>query len=256
MKARKNRHLGTRRLWRTVCPGVLLALAFGAAPARAAPSWLKKAFEPKGGAAAPIVARYRIDGGAGFVVDASGPRPLIKFDDNPEVFVLTASRGPRGDMIYLSDQGRPLLRTTKMGGVTVFTPERPSGLAATETGASAPLHLTSVGPTVLYHILLQSSARASRAARHLIGFEAPEADPTSDGLIADAAVVTSQAVLEMAAQPETRALLTRMDKVQIVRGQYASASLRGGTIVVMVNPGQGIAGRPSSRRIILAVGGR
>ncbi len=256
MKATRSGSIGVRRLVLAVLAGACVAFVVGAAPGAAAPSWLKRAFQTPGSKAAPPVARYRTDSGGGFVVDATGQRPLIKFDDNPEVFVLTASRGPRGDMIYLSDQGRPVLRTTKMGGVTVFTPERPSGLAATEIGPTSPLRIVSVGPTALYHVLLQSSARASRAARHLIGFEAPDVDPNSDGLIADAAIVTSQAVLQMASQPETRVLLARVERVQILRGQYASASLRGGTIAVMVNPNQGLAGRPSSRRIILAVGGR
>ena len=59
----------------------------------------------------------------------------------------------------------------------------------------------------------------------------------------------------MAAQPETRVLLTHVDRVQILRGQYASASLRGGTIAVMVNPNQGLAGRPTSPRLNRARGG-
>jgi hypothetical protein len=244
-----------RTLVGAVAAAMLIAASGGAHAA--APGWLKRAFTLHGPArAGKTVARYRIDAGGAFILDETAPRPLLKFDDSPEVWVLTASRGPRGDMIYTSDLGRPLLRTTRVGGVTVFTQERPEGSAAAPVGAGAPLRLVSVGPTGLYRILLQASARASRAARHLVAFEAPDADPTSDGLIADAATVASEAVVTLSADSDGRSILNRVARVQIVRGGRPAASLRGSVVAITVAPALGVAGRPSSQRILFAIGAR
>ena len=137
---------GEGRIFGGAVAAAMLIAASGAHAA--APGWLKRAFTLHGQThAQKTVARYRIDAGGAFILDETAPRPLLKFDDNPEVWVLTASRGPRGDMIYVSDLGRPLLRTTRMGGVTVFTQERPEGSAAAPVGAGAPIRLVSVGPT-------------------------------------------------------------------------------------------------------------
>ena len=249
---------GTGRLHRWALGAGLMVLLVGSV-AHAAPSWLKRAFSPHGvgeNARAKSVARYRIERGGAFVLDETAPWPLLKFEDSPEVWVLSAARGPRGDMIYRSDLGRPILRTTRFGGVTVFTPDRPDGSAAASIGIGAPLRLVSVGPAGLYRILLQSSARATRAARHLVGFEAPDADPTSDGLIADAAMVASEAVVALSSESQGRALLTRLARVEILRGERPSASLRGGVVDITVTPALGVAGRPSSQRILFAIGAR
>ncbi len=230
-----------------------------ATSADAAPAWLKGAFGKHSHvpqAQNNIVARYHIDAGGAFILDRSSPRTLLKFDDSPEVWVLGGSHGPRGDMIYTSDLGRPLVRVTHMGGTTVFTPERPDGSAASEVGAAAPLRLTTLGPGGLYHVLIQSSARASKAARHLIGFEAPDADPTSDGLIADAAVVASEAVIALSTDSDNRPILSRVTRVEILRGGQPGASLRGNVVNITVVPPLGVAGRPSSQRILFAMGVR
>lgn len=234
-----------------------MVVAIGGQANAAAPSWLKRAFTVRGpNHAGKTVARYRIEVGGAFILDQSAPQTLLKFDDSPEVWVLTASRGPRGDMIYTSDLGRPLLRTTRMGGVTVFTPERPDGSAAASVGSSSPLRIVSVGPAGLYHALLQASARASRAARHLVAFEAPDADATSDGLIADAATVASEAVITLSTDNDGRSILSRVARVEIVRGGRPGASLRGGVVDITVAPALGVAGRPSSQRILFAIGAR
>ena len=232
-------------------------LCVASAAHAAAPGWLKRAFTVHGPAKpAARTLRYRMDSGGGFIVDQTTPRPLLKFDDSPEVWVLSASRGPRGDMIYTSDAGRPLLRTTRLGGVTVFTPGRPDGSAAAPVGAGAPLRLVSVGPAGLYRALLQASVRASRAAHHLIGFEAPDADPSSDGLVADTATVASEAVISVAADLEFRSVLGRVARIEIVRGARPAATLRGNQVEITITPTMGVAGRPSSQRILYAIGAR
>ncbi len=237
-----------------------MALGFGA-PAFAGHDVLRNALglehmdEGRAGAS-PQIARYNIDEGGVFVLDRSSPHPLLKFDDSPEIWVLSQARGPRGDIIYKNDLGEVMLRATRLGGMTVFTAKRPAGSAALLVGATAPLRMPTLGPVVLYQRLFQASVRATRSAQHLVEFEAPDADPYSDALIADAAVITVEAFSNLASQPDTRQSLARIGKIAFSEGPKAQVGLQGGVLMIVVVPKEGIAGRPSSRRIQRAISGR
>src|SRR5579883_1503250 len=98
----------------------------------------------------PVISRYETDAGGAFVLDLSTPRPLLKFEDNPEIWVLQPAPGPRGDVIYRNDLGEPMLRATRLGGMTVFTEDRPDGSAAALDGSSTPLRIASLSPAALF----------------------------------------------------------------------------------------------------------
>jgi hypothetical protein len=198
---------------------------------------------------APPVARYISENGDGFTLDLTQPRPLLKFDGSPEVWALQPQPAPRGDIIYKNDLGEPVLRATRLGGVTVFTPGRPAGSAAALSGDGAPLRLTPLGPQQLLERLAQASARASRVARRLISFDA-DASPQSSAVIADAAMVTSEALIRLAHRADARMLMPKVRAVRLVEGRKPAAQLRQGILLVTVDPGGGLAGRPSSERIV------
>ncbi|MEO8813447.1 MAG: DUF4908 domain-containing protein [Caulobacteraceae bacterium] len=227
--------------------------------ALAQPGWLRRALttaQTDAGRrpAPPPVARYAVDEGGVFILDRSASPTLIRFEDNPEVWVLYPARGPRGDMIYRNDMGETVLRATKLGGMTVFTPRRPEGAAAGLIGPTAPLRLTPLGPVGLYQRLLQASARVSRSAQHLVGFDALAANPTSDALIADAAAVTAAAMVNLASRPGGRVVVARVSRVNFSQGANAQVAVQSGIVTVVVAPSRGIAGRPSSARIIQMLG--
>lgn len=231
-----------------------------AAPAAAQPGSLREGLFGEGRYdsrrfSAPPVARYTVEDGGGFILDRSTPRPLVKFEDSAEVWVLQPQPAPRGDIIYKNDLGQPVLRATRLGGLTVFTRERPSGAAAALAGGSNPLRLPTLGPEALLQRLAQASARASRAARRLIPFEA-DASPETAPLVADAAMLAAEAVVRLAADPDGRQALSSVDKVTLVEGRRPGASLRGGVILITITPEDGLAGRPSSERILAAAGAR
>jgi hypothetical protein len=229
-----------------------LALACCATPSAAAPERLRDLF--RGGPASrtappPPVARYVSEEGDSFILDRSQGRVLLKFDDNPEVWVLSLHPAPRGDTIYKNDLGEPVLRATRLGGVTVFTDQRPEGTAAALAGGGAPIRLTPLGPQALLERLAQASARASRAARRLIPFDA-DASPASSALIADAAMIASEAVVRMSRRQEDRVRLARLKQVRLGEGRRAGAQFSHGALQITVSPAQGLAGRPSSERIV------
>ncbi|HSV04356.1 MAG TPA: DUF4908 domain-containing protein [Phenylobacterium sp.] len=233
-----------------ICAGLGFASAAAAQPETlkeglfGRPSLDGREFEP------PMVARYTSEDGDAFVLDRTQGRPLLKFDDSPEVWVLNPQPAPRGDVIYKDDLGEPVLRATRLGGLTVFTPHRPSGEAVALTGGGSPLRLAVLGPQALAERVVAASSRASHAARRLIPFDV-EATPRSSGLIADAALVVSEAVVRISRRADASRMLAKLREVKLVEGRKPTASLSHGALQVTVAPAMGLAGRPSSKRIVM-----
>jgi hypothetical protein len=236
-----------------------LSAAVAAAVAVAAPSSLHEAFmaghlaeKPTG----PPAARYQTDEGGVFILDrTAGKPPLLKFTDDPEIWVLHTANGPHGDLIYRNDLGEQMLRATNLGGLTVFTLRRPAGSAAAYDGAGQPLHIGPISPLQLRDNFYQASFRATRFARHEIAFETlKDAEAATSAAYADAAQVTSEAIVDIAALPNGRLLLTKFNDVVITQGSHPNAVLQKGKLVVTIVARDGVFGRPSSRRIARAVG--
>jgi hypothetical protein len=207
--------------------------------------------QPPEGSPTPdmAVARYVSEDGDVFTLDRSQSRPLLKFDNSGEVWVLQPQPAPRGDVIYKNELGEPVLRATRLGGITLFTDHRPDGEAAALAGAGVPIRLILLTPQALFERLAQASFRASRAARHAILFDA-EATPASSALIADAAMVASLAVVRCVDKAEAQGFLGRLRRVFLIEGRRAGAQFDQGTLRITVAPRQGLAGRPSSDRIL------
>ncbi len=207
----------------------------------------------------PLVAHYRGEMGAGFVFERplAGPA-LLKFEDSPEVWVLRPTAAAHGDVIYRDDVGQPMLRASRVGGLTLFTDARPDGMAAWMAGAAPLLRpMSAPGPAQLFQIMVQASARATRAALHQVAFEAPDVTPDSAPVFADAALLTAEAFVEVAGRGRRpRAGLTRYTRVLFTAGRAPQAVTKGAEVRIIVVPGDGVAGRPSSHRIALVIAGR
>lgn len=203
----------------------------------------------------PPLARYVSEQGRVFVLDRTQNAALLKFDDSPEVWALAPSPAPRGDVIYKNDLGQPVLRVTRLGGFTLFAGARPGGEAVSMAGGGAPIRLPPMSPQAVFERLTQASLRASRAARRPMYFEA-EATPASSALIADAAILASLAIVRMAQGAEGRAALARFNRVRFEAGKAAEAGMKDGVLSIIVAPQAGLAGRPSSERILRAAQGR
>lgn len=223
----------------------------------AAPAWVHDVLAGFHGDRAPAIApvsRFSIDGGGGFVLDRSVKPPLLRFDDSPEVWALNASHGPRGDIIYKNDMGEPLLRATRLGGMTVFTPKRPEGSAAAAELVAGPIRLTPLTVNALFEHMLRSANHCSRLARHTVWFEAPNADARSVALIADSVTNVEGAIFYLSRRADGHILLGRVRKITVMVSNHAGVGLGQGVLMVTIAPGQGYAGRPSSARIMKAFG--
>jgi len=241
---------------RAIFAAVLGAVALGfAGQAAAAPESLREGLfgpRPTEGRqyAAPPVARYVSEEGDSFTLDRTQPRPLLKFDNSMEVIVLQPQPAPRGDVIYKNDLGEPVLRATRLGGVTIFTDTRPEGSAAALAGVGIALRIIPLSAQALLERLGQASFRASRAARRLMVFEAPNIRSTSFTLVGDAAMVASEAVVRISRRPDGNRVLSKFNTIRFTEGRKVGAEVNKGTLQITVAPAQGLAGRPSSERLV------
>lgn len=241
---------------RAICAALAGVVSFGlgaAAVAGPADKLREGLFKSRPGEAAAVVC-FQSEDGREFTLDRTQPVPMLKFEDSPEVWALLPSPAPRGDVIYKNDLGEPVLRATRLGGFTLFTDKRPSGEAVSRAAGCGPLRLVFLSPQALGERMLQASVRSGRAARRAVLFEA-EATPNSAALIADAAMVVTLAFLRVAAGDDGRATLGKVSKVLFVEGKKPSVGLSGGVLRIVVAPSQGLAGRPSSDKVIKALKG-
>jgi len=232
---------------------IAAALLGAGPPALAGPASLRDVleFQDERRAAAPPVARYVSGDGATFILDRSRSTPLLRFEQSQEIWVLYPSAAPRGDVIYRNDVGDTVLRATKLGGLTLFTEARPSGAPAALAGDAESLKpVVGLSAEGLLQRLAQASVRASRAAQRLIPFEANGVTPGAEPLYADAASIAADGIIRMSRRTEGRPALTRFRKVRLAPGRKPSVTINAGVMIIVLNPSLGLAGRPSSGRII------
>lgn len=201
----------------------------------------------------PPVGRYVAAQGEGFVLDRSNGAPLLKFEDRQEVWALQAHAGARGDIIYKNDVGQPMVRSTRLGGLTLFTPDRPIGTPVAFDRPTPPLQARPLSTGQLLQTLAGASARASRAARRLVPFEAPSVSPGSEPVVADAAILAAEGVMLAATTARGRSVLSRVRRVRFREGLAPAAVMSGDMLEIVVAPRRGLAGRPSSRRAAQAL---
>lgn len=196
----------------------------------------------------PPTGRYVADSGEAFILDRSGQRPLLRFDRREETWVLRPSAAPRGDVIYRNDAGEQILRVTPGGGMTVYTPRAPGGSPASFAGPGQSLTPPTLGPFLLFQLMERRSAMISQALGRLV--EINLSGERSEALCVEALVVTTEAVIRIARSPTARQHLSQLRSITIVEGRRASVTYSRGQLVVVVNPDDGMAGRPSSARVI------
>ena len=201
--------------------------------------------------AVPPTGRYVAESGEAFILDRSGQRPLLRFDRRDETWVLRPTAAPRGDVIYRNDAGDQLLRVTPGGGMTVYTPRAPGGSPASFAGPGQSLTPPTLGPVQMWNLMARRSAMLSQTMGRLIEINI-EIDGEAEGLAVEALILSTDAVLRIARSPTARSSLDRLRRITIVEGERASVTYTRGDLRIVVAPVQGVAGRPSSARVIQA----
>ena len=199
----------------------------------------------------PPPGRYASEAGQTFMLDRDGSLTLLRFERATETWALRPTSAPRGDTIYRNDAGEQVLRVTPSGGITVYTTRNPGGSPVSLTGPAVSLEPTSLGPVQMFNLMTRRSGLVSEALGRLIRINLDGQE--SEALCIEALIVTTDAVVRIARSPSARPFLDRLRSITVVEGSRASVTYSGGDLRVVVDPKRGIAGRPSSARVIRAV---
>lgn len=202
-----------------------------------------------------------------------------------EIVLLTAARGPRGDLFYKNDLGAPALRLAPHGGASVWWPDGadavgalrsapapadaleldPATFAAAERrAAAASARLASRLGRPIRFDLARPSARASTYALQtgLRASSAPTLDIRETALsesdagaidarvLADAVLRVATGIAAVAADDTgARAVAARLSTARFVKGASPALAIDGATLIVTYDPEAGVAGRPSSAAV-------
>ena len=194
----------------------------------------------------------RADTGEFFLFDRSGTVALLRERDNPtgEVLVLFANRAPGGGTAYVSDTGREVIRLTALGGATYFPPDAPNGVIAdlaSTAGGLAP------APRSSEEVRLQVEALVNELTadlNHPISVGYAPAPRAGLGVQYDSVQMIALAFRTLRGE---RRRLRGIDRVDISIGEQPAAYRRNNSLVVVIAPEFGFAGRPSSAYIARAL---
>jgi len=198
-------------------------------------------------------ARYVSGTGQGFVLDVTGSRPLLRFDRSTEIWVLRATPAPRGDIVYRNDNGDQVLRVTADGRMTLYTTAAPQGSPVSPSSQAAPLLAPALTAVQLWNYIIRQSDRASRILGRLVVVDV-DIQPGSEAVAADALSTAVDAIARMARSPILRREADKIRRIEIVdQGRPSQATFSRGTLRIVIEPRAGVAGRPSSARIVRVV---
>ena len=187
-----------------------------------------------------------------------GDKYLLRFDDNPENFVLYGDRVALGGRELKYDTGALALKVSVWGGVTLYTQQAPGGVPATRNGdATAPPKIP-VSAANLSAALADEASHIAYVQQLKLRFSADESIlKNNDDVRANAfdALINSGVGIEhvVATQAGRSAFVRRFDQVRIVEGDKPTIAISGRTLLVSFVPSAGAAGRASSRAITVAL---
>lgn len=193
-----------------------------------------------------------------FQLGGAGNNYLLRFQGNPEIFVLYSDRTSLGSRELKYDSGETAIRVAGWGGLTLYTDSDPNGLPAVRTGDAA---IPPLGPVTLDDI----QSAAGDEGQHLgytrrlkITFTADwnvlEANPGLRGPAFDAMENAARGIDRFARSGANRDQLSnRIDTVTLATATRPTIYLHSRTLVVTFNPDRGYVGRASSRAIARAL---
>ncbi len=159
--------------------------------------------------------------------------------------------GPNGDTIYRNDIGQPVLRFTRLGGLTLFTPHQPWGEAVALDGPALLTKMPRGSIAMLVAAHQSAIIHIGRAMGHNVIVQAE--GQGSEFLFADALNVLTDTIQKLAALRDGRPYLASIREIDVHPARKMDARLHNGVLDIAINPADGIAGRPSSGRIAQAI---
>lgn len=172
-----------------------------------------------------------------------------------EIYLAQPTRGPRGDVIYKTTDGRTLLRIASYGGATVYWPGDGRGAAASKSfGDERRLDLAAADFKTVQRRAVSASAFLSALSGTPIIFDVGPASAnvseSDHSVLADTVLVTAKGIQLVADDPTgARIIGDRINSVEFRTGLAPTIALDRDILIVTYVPGLDIAGRLSSSAV-------
>ena len=174
--------------------------------------------------------------------------------DATEIYLLEATRAPRGDVVYRNASGDVLLRIASYGGATVYWPGDPEGRAASKSFGDNPrLELIYTDFATAQRRAQMASAMLSARTGAPIIFDlgaAPIEEGANAEVLADAVVTVAKGLSLVSRDPTgAQVVASRIKRVMFAPAAGPGVSLRGSTLHIGYQPVAGLEGRPASAAV-------
>jgi len=194
-----------------------------------------------------------------FTLDRDGAHYLLRFAGDPEIFVLYADHAALGGRVLKYDTNETAVRVAGWGGITLYTDKNPNGLPATRLGDSTPPATPDISLGALIQAASDETAHLAYADHLSLSFSAAWNSLADDANLRALCFQTIQNTglgLERfaATGAGAHALTSHVTAVLIQTSGRPTLQLKNGQLIVTYDPGQGYAGRASSRAIARALG--
>ncbi len=186
---------------------------------------------------------------------------LLRFNGDPEIYVLYPSSTTMGGRILKYDTTRTAISVSGWGGITVYTDARPAGLPAMRADEHDPA-FPSARPTSfreLRNAAKDESAHLSYTRTVKITFLADwdrlAQHPAVWAQAFQAIENTGRGIDRFTASTKGREIVSRkLRAVRLQDGMRPAIAISGKTLLVTFDASKTYAGRPSSRAILHALG--
>jgi hypothetical protein len=198
-------------------------------------------------------------GNVNFTLDSYGDKYLLRFQDDPEVYVLYADRASLGGRTLKYDSSATVIRVAGWGGMTLYTDAAPGGVPAERTGDSIPPSLDMISLADMQNAADDEAEHLAYSRRVHVAITADwnalAGDARLRALCFDALQNTARGIDRFAMSVQARAaFMKKIDTVRMALGSKPIMFLSGKTLNVTFNAQSGYAGRASSRGIARALG--
>ncbi len=189
-----------------------------------------------------------------FGIVRAGKNFLVRFDGDPETFVLSSDHTSMGARLLKYDTGETAIRVAGWGALTLYTAWQPNGLPAVRTGDVPPFAPAPVSVQDVQFIANQEATRFAKVYHlrvvFLVDWSVLETSGTLRATASTALENASRGLEQFVANKDGRALVAkRIRRITLATGRRPLLQLQNRTLIVTFNPEEGYAGCASSRAI-------
>jgi hypothetical protein len=184
-----------------------------------------------------------------FVLEQRGRDAIVKYEDSPEVMVLQAMPGQRGDTFLRTDAGQVMFRLTEQGNLVSYVDNK-DGAPAIMAGLAAPLSAPPMTAS-LNEMRVNAVARLSKLAGHEVTIFGAAEFANNEQWAAEALGAMVRGVERSNGLAGRTA--SRLSAVRLAKTGTASVSFKDGELILGINPAEGYLGLPTSEAVTQAM---